>query len=231
MKKKCSNGATDLVHELQAPLSVLKARLETGLRASWCGHKSKALLQECLEEVNGINQLVVDILLLEKADSGQLAQRRSRCSLAMLLGTVVQLFEPVASARGVALTASVDGPIDVDANEGQLKRVLSNLVDNAVKYTPRGGQVSIEASARGALAEIRVQDTGCGISAEALEHIFERFYRAEESRRNGIAGVGLGLSIAQTLAKVNGATIEVESAVGKGSCLVLKLPALREPPP
>jgi signal transduction histidine kinase len=112
-----------------------------------------------------------------------------------------------------------------------MKRILSNLVANAVKYTPDDGQVSIEVAVRGELAEIRVRDSGPGIPADALEHIFERFYRADDARSREIAGAGLGLSIAKALAQANGGTIEVESTVGKGSCFTLKLPALGDSPP
>lgn len=226
MNKKTSGPASELVHELQAPLSVLKARLEAGLQASWCRSECKELLQECLEEVNGMSQTVVDLLLLETADSGQLAFHPTRCDLTELVSTIVHQFEPLASSFGVEITAQVEATIEVDANEGQLRRALSNLVENAVKFTPRGGQVSIDASSQGHCVDIRVQDTGRGIPADALEHIFERFYRLDEARSREIAGAGLGLCIARALALANGATLDVESTVGKGSCFTLRFPVV-----
>lgn len=224
MKRKPSSATTDLVHELQAPLSVLRAQLEAGLEESWCSGPCKKLLQQCLEDVNGLDQCVVDILLLEKADSGQLALDRSRCDVAELVSYITYQMKPLASSRSVELAAQVDGPVEVEANEGQMKRILSNLVENAVKFSPDGGKASIEAGVRGGLAEIRVRDGGCGIPADALENIFERFYRTDDARSREIAGAGLGLSIAKALTTVNGGTIEVESTVGKGSCFTVRFP-------
>jgi two-component system phosphate regulon sensor histidine kinase PhoR len=231
MTKKSSSAAADLVHELQTPLSVLRAQLEAGLAESWCHGPCEKLLQQCLEDVNRLNQYVVDILLLEKADSGQLVADRSRCDVAELVSSITHQMKPLALSRDIKLTAHVDGPVEVEANEGQLTRVLSNLVENAVKYTPDRGQVSIEVVVRGELAEIRVRDSGCGIPTDAVDLIFERFYRVEEAQSPEIAGAGLGLTIAKALAQANDATIEVESTVGKGSCFTLKLPALGESPP
>lgn len=228
MEKESLGPTAELIHELHAPLSVLRARLEAGIESSSGDSACKQLLQQCLEEVKEINQAVVDILLLEKADSGRLVVERDPCDLSQLVSSVGAHFDPLASSRGVNLTIDAPSQLYTKANEGHLKRVLSNVVDNALKYTPAGGQVSIEVSRSEASIEVRIEDTGCGVPAEALEHIFERFYRVSGSR--DAAGVGLGLSIARTLVRINNGTIAVKSTEGKGSRFTLRFPALDSPP-
>jgi len=227
MAEEYLGPAAELVHELQAPLTVLRARLEAGIESSSCDSGCKQLLRQCLDEVNEINQTVVDILLLEKADSGQLVVEPSPCDLSQFVSAVGAHFEPLASSRGVDFTVDVERHLYIKANEGHLKRVLSNLVENALKYTPEGGQVSIDVRRSDASIEVRIADTGCGVPVESLEHIFDRFYRVAGNRET--AGVGLGLSIARTLARINGGTIDVESTEGKGSCFTLTFPAFDAP--
>ncbi len=223
MAKEYLGPAAELVHELQAPLTVLRARLEAGIESSSCDSGCKQLLRQCLDEVKEINQTVVDILLLEKADSGRLVVEPSPCDLSQIVSGVGAHFEPLSSSRGVDFTVDVQRHLYVEANEGHLKRVLSNIVENALKYTPEGGQVSIEVRRSDTSIEVRIADTGCGVPAESLEDIFDRFYRVAGNREN--AGTGLGLSIARTLTRINGGTIEVESTEDKGSCFTLRFPA------
>jgi two-component system OmpR family sensor kinase len=227
MVKESLGPTAELVHELQAPLTVLRARLEAGIESSSCNSECKQLLRQCLDEVNEINQTVVDMLLLEKADSGRLVVEPSPCDLSQIVSAVGAHFEPLSSSRGVDLGVDVEQHLYIKANEGHLRRVLSNVVDNALKYTPEGGQVSIEVRRSDTSIEVRIADTGCGVPADALEHIFERFYRVAGHRET--AGVGLGLSIARALARINGGTVEVKSTEGKGSCFTLRFPASEAP--
>lgn len=219
-----SDETTQLVHHLQAPLIMLKARLEHALLEAACGPDGQRLLRDCLEEVDSLRRMVSDLLLLDRADSGRLAGHRHVLDLSRVLMSVGKSFEPLALSRNVQLVVRTVEPLPVKGNEHQLRRVLSCVLDNALKFTGRGGRVSLVGRRDGRIVEAEVTDTGCGIPAHALERLFERFYQVDEEASRAAGGVGLGLSIARALAAENGGTIEVESSPGTGSTFRLKIP-------
>jgi signal transduction histidine kinase len=213
-----------IAHELQAPLALLKSRLEQALHADWCRGEGQDLLQQCLAEVESMNRLIVDLLLLERTDAGELARSRQHFDMAELTRTVCDGFESLATSRGIRFDFTLSGPLPVMGDESQLKRVLANLLDNAFKYTAPGSQVRLEGCSAGGMVAVEVRDKGCGIPCEAIPHIFERFYQVDRARDREAGGIGMGLSIVRALVDQNGGTIEVESAPGQGSCFTVKLP-------
>jgi signal transduction histidine kinase len=135
----------------------------------------------------------------------------------------------LAEGREVRLSQECAGPLWVTGDAGQLKQVLLNLLDNALRYTPPGGEVALRGRVDGAVARIEVQDTGVGIAAEDLAHIFERFYRGDASRTRATGNTGLGLAIVQTIVHAHGGEISVQSAPGAGTCFTITLPLAAAP--
>ncbi len=212
-----------IAHELQAPLTVLRARLGAALDASWCTSEAEVLLRDCLGEVRQMSRLIVDVLLLDHAESGRLSGRVGKIDLARVAQNVARNLKPLAEAKELRIEMNVGEDLPVIGDEGQLERVLANLVENAIKYTCPGGSVHLEGKCTGSTAELRVRDTGIGIPSEELERVFERFYQVDPERSRKQGGVGLGLCIARALAERHGGSIDVVSTPGKGSCFTIRM--------
>jgi signal transduction histidine kinase len=147
----------------------------------------------------------------------------SQVELATLVGEVTDLYEDAAEEAGVELRVSVRGQVTVNADRDRLRQALANLVDNAMKYTPRGGRVEVSAAREDRAVIIRVADTGPGISEQDLPRIFDRLYRGDQSRAT--RGLGLGLSLVRAYVEAQGGTVTVNSTPGAGATFTLRLPA------
>jgi len=170
-------------------------------------------------------RLVEDLLLLARADAGLPSLPLERMELTPLVRDVCEQGQVLAEARQLQISAvTPDGPVYVEANDPALRRMLLLLVDNAVKYTPAGGRITVSVDRDPAGASVAVRDTGIGIPATALPHVFERFYRVDESRSREAGGTGLGLSIAKWIAERHHASLEAESVVGQGSVFRIRFP-------
>ena len=213
-----------LVHELQAPLTVLRVRLEKALRASWCGPECRAALEPCLDDLRGASQMVSDLLLLEEAGASEPTPHREAIDLAELASETSRDYLALAESKGIRLTLDELPAIRVTGNARELRRILVNLLDNAVRHTASGGAIRVRIALAGGHAELRVIDNGPGISPEHQPRIFERFYQIDRNADRAAGGVGLGLAIARSLAERNGAHVDLESAPGKGSTFILRLP-------
>jgi signal transduction histidine kinase len=214
-----------LAHALQAPLTILRTRLESALEKPWCRDECEKLIRECVNEVRDVNQTVVDLLLLEKSKAGRPAEDPAPFDLAQLITRLSERFEVLATTQGLRFSVEKGDGLMAVADESQVEHLLVNLLDNAFKFTPSGEAVEIEAVQNGPTVVIRVADTGIGIPPEESIRVFESFYQIDVEKSRESRGVGLGLPIARALAEHNGGTLEVESEVGRGSCFVLKLPA------
>jgi len=218
-------------HELRTPLTSIKLRVEA-LRSG--ALEDLPVTQQFLAEIEGevdrLSNMVNDLLDLSRIEAGLEASKRLPVNLTMVANDVYEAFKVRAERAGIALTARVQPDIpSVVGNEDQLRRMLYNLVDNAIKYTPHGGQVeiSLQIGERQGTLLLMVRDTGFGIQAAQLPHIFERFYRVEATRpRYGPSqGSGLGLPIAKTIVETHGGQIGVTSQPGKGTTFWVELPA------
>ena len=215
---------SNVSHELRSPLASIKAMVETleegALEEREVAHD---FLQRIHREVNRMSDLTDDILQLFRLESGQAQVRMSRVNLKALVQDVLTQFELRASTKGVALNTDLPGTLpDARGDEQRIRQVLVNLLDNAVKFTEKGGRVTISAEASGSNAVVRVSDTGIGIPREHLPHIFERFYKVERSRRD--SGTGLGLAIVKHIVQAHGGEVRVESQEGVGSVFTFTLP-------
>jgi len=220
--------SADASHELQTPLTALRGELEVALRSTRTPEAYQETLRSALEEIERISRLVEGLLLLARAESGALRMDRRPVDLSELAEEVHWRLKVLADERSVDLRLKADGPVVVSGDRDRLRRLLVNLVDNGVKYTPPEGRVSVSLSQDRDRAEIAVTDTGRGMAFGDLERIFQPFFRSEEAARE--PGSGLGLSIARSIAQAHGGDLSVESVPGKGSTFRVSLP-VGEPPP
>ena len=212
---------TDVSHELRTPLTVIKGNISLIKKLKQADEESLAVIDS---EVDRLTRLVGNLLLLAQAESGRLPLSRKNVELDTVLLEVFQQMRLVAGER-VKITLTEIDQVHITGDRDRLKQVLLNLVSNAIYYTPAGGEVCLGLRKQEKFAEVIIKDTGPGISAEDKEHIFERFYRGEKSRkRSQDSGFGLGLSIAYWIVKNHGGMIEVESELGKGSTFTVFLP-------
>jgi heavy metal sensor kinase len=216
--------SADASHELQTPLTILQGELEVALRAPRTPDDYRRVLTSALEESARIARLVDGLLLLSRADAGVLRLDRQPVDLARLVTDVCEHMQVLAEARGVTLDCGPLTPLTLQGDRQQLRRLLINLVDNGIKYTPAGGRVTLGLHQDGAWAVLGVSDTGIGLAPEEREHVFQRFYRAPAAVSRGEEGSGLGLCIARSIAQAHGGSIQVESAEGHGSTFTVCLP-------
>jgi len=216
--------SADASHELQTPLTVLKGEIEVGLRSPRGPEEYQAILRSALEETDRIARLVEGLLLLSRSDAGVLRMDRRPVNLKNLIGEVIKEVQPLAGSHSVKLQTGPLEPAQVQGDPDHLRRLVLNLVDNGIKYTPSGGSVDFSLRTDGKWAILQVSDTGIGIAKEDQEMIFRRFYRTASARAQGESGAGLGLAIARSIVEAHGGRIQVESAVGRGSLFTVFLP-------
>ncbi len=211
-------------HELRTPITLIRASAEVAMRPATQEARRLELLDQVVQECDHVGRLVGDLLLLSRLDAVKLALARDEIQAGELLAEVQQQFAGLAEARNVALELDASSGIVV-ADRTRLRQVIAILVDNALKYTPDGGLIRLAAHPDGGRTTITVEDTGVGIAAEDLPHVFERFYRGDGRERDN--GSGLGLSIAQALVRAQQGSIQIRSQVGQGTCVSMSLPGGR----
>ncbi len=227
-------GALDNVaHDLRTPTARLRARAEAALASGARGEDAAGALADCIEEADRVMALLTTLLDISEAQTGTMQLTIASVPVSEVVDETIDLYEDLAEDRGVSLEAAVPADLRVDADHQRLRQVLANLVDNALKYTDRGGRVKIAADAAPDGVRIVVSDTGVGIAASDLPRIWDRLYRADQSR--GEPGLGLGLSLVRAVVAAHGGTAGVTSAPGLGSTFTITLPARLQdaasPPP
>jgi len=213
----------DIAHELRTPLAVIRGQVEA-LRDGVFALSAENL-DPIYDQTLLLGRLVEDLRDLALAEAGQLPLERTAVALDRLARRVVEAFQNQAHERHVTLTTAIPDvlpPVHADAQ--RLEQVLTNLLSNAVRYTPAGGAITVHGASNTQWVTLAVKDTGVGIVAEDLPHVFDRFYRADKTRSRAGGGTGLGLSIAKQLIEAHGGKITVESTVGQGSTFTVHLP-------
>lgn len=214
----------DASHELRTPLSAIQSVGEVALQEDLDAAAYRDRIGSMLEEVGRLSRLVDSLLTLTRADAGVLATDQKDIDLARLAARAVDDMRPLAEEKRQDLSLTAEGPVLVRADEATLRLALVNLLDNAVKYTPASGTITVRLLVRGQEALLEVADSGPGIPAGDEERIFDRFYRADPSRSGQAGGAGLGLAIAKWAVEANGGRIELESGGAGGSTFRLVLP-------
>jgi signal transduction histidine kinase len=219
------NLTSDVAHELRTPLQIIQGNLEGVLDGVY--EPTAEHLEATLEETHLLARLVNDLGTLALAESGRLELVREPVAVADLLADVRTSFSGQAEAADISLEVELQGAPDallLNADVGRLDQVLGNLVLNALRHTPAGGTIALQAEPGEGRVQLRVRDNGEGIPAEDLSYIFDRFWRGDRSRSHASGSVGLGLAIAQQLVQAHGGRLTVESQVGQGTMFTVELP-------
>lgn len=217
--------STDVSHELRTPLTVIRGQLEVALMTATNTDQYRDAIVTALQDVERLSNTVRALLHLSQAESGQLTLQRTTFDLSELAAELVEQFRILADAERVALESNLPRYCPISADRVQLERLISNLLSNAVKYTPAGGRILLSLIRTASEVELTVEDTGQGIPAEALPHIFDRFYRVPSQRVDPEKGLGLGLSFVAWIVRAHDGTIEVESKPDQGTRFLIRLPA------
>jgi two-component system phosphate regulon sensor histidine kinase PhoR len=226
-------------HELKTPLAVIKSSVETLVDGAAEEPESRHLfLQQIVREADRLEELIKDLLSLARIESGHLRLEPQAIPLERAISECLERHHPRAESKTLTLVEKPpkDGPADlaVWADPDALRQVLDNLVDNAIKYTPNGGRITIRWSGTADTVSFEVEDTGVGIPAADLPRVFERFYRVDKARSRAVGGTGLGLAIVKHLVQAMKGQVRASSTVGKGTTFRVTLPRalpLTAPPP
>ena len=217
----------DASHELRTPLTRVTSQLELALARHTDGRADARAtgdaLAAALDELSGMARLVEALLTLARSDAGELVQARAPVDVSALVRDVALPYEAVAAERGLALSLRADAPHYARGDIECLRRAVANLVDNACKFTPSGGTVTVHVSASGGRVSVHVVDSGPGIAPAERERVFERFYRVEATR--GIPGSGLGLALCREVVRAHGGDVTLATAAATGAAFVIDLPA------
>lgn len=211
----------DIAHELRTPLTVLKSEIEAmedGLLPI-----DRERLAQLASQVDLLARLVQDLRLLTLAETGELPLYRQRLDLAELVTTTLGSLSSRAAQQGVALTPELR-PVDVDVDGDRIRQALLNLLDNALRYSPPGGKITVRLSQDGDAARLEVLDQGPGLAEADLANLFERFYRAERSRSREGGGSGLGLAIVRSIVALHGGSVSASNRPEGGACFTMRLP-------
>jgi len=217
----------DASHELRTPLTAIKGQIEVALGRPREAAAYREILQAVNEEVDRLTRLVGSLLTLAKADAGQIPIAWEPVRLGELIAAAVEHIRRVVRRPGLEVRMEPGPDVTLQADEDLLLQLLLNLLDNAVKYTPTGGQVTVGWSLDSQHVELWVRDTGIGIASEHVPHIFDRFYRVDRARSRAEGGAGLGLSICRWIAEAHRGSISVQSTPGQGSTFTVALPTGR----
>ena len=219
---------TNVSHDLRSPLASIQGYLETLILkdSQLAGEERRRFLEITLKSASRLQKLVSDLFDLVMLDNRQVRPAREPLQLAELAQDVVLKLKPRADAAGVSLRADLPGAVPlVSADAAMIERVLTNLIDNALRFTHAGGSVAVALAAAGDAVRVSVADTGDGIAPEDLPRVFDRFYSGDRSRARSRGGTGLGLSIARGIVELHGGALEAESTVGQGTRFSFELRA------
>ncbi len=207
----------DASHELRTPLAVLRGELESLAQDPQLRAATRESLGSLLEEVDRLADIVEGLLALSRLDAGEGKSEWVRFDLAELAMTTAEQMALLAEDKQIRVICKAERDSFVEGDRARIKQVIVNLLDNAIKYTPREGQVHLRVAREGEHAVLEVEDSGIGIPGEALAHVFERFYRVDDSRSREQGGAGLGLSIVKSICSAHDAQIDLTSKPSQGS--------------
>jgi signal transduction histidine kinase len=216
--------AADASHELQTPIAAIRGTLDMCLRVGTSAEEWRGTAVEALEDLDRLSELVRDLRLIALAEAGHLLDERESVPLAELVQDCCETAAVIADAQDVRVTTAPFDPVIVSGSSRHLRRVLLNLLQNAIRYSPSGSSVQVSVGHADHMATLTVSDAGCGIDPADLPHIFEPFYRADPARARNTGGSGLGLAIADQIVRAHGGHIDVRSTPAHGSTFSVSLP-------
>jgi len=222
--KRMAEFTADASHELKTPICALKGEAEVLLSKTRTAGEYQDGLAYFIERFDQLNRMINDLILLSKFDASEAELKMVPVRLDLLIKDIGNLFQVLAAQKNIALKIDPIQEAVVTGDKIRLQQLFTNLIDNALKFTPEGGSIRICVEKNGDCVQVKVVDTGIGIPKEEQENIFKRFYRADKSRSRDTGGVGLGLSIAQWIAHAHHGKIGVQSEMNKGSTFTVHLP-------
>jgi two-component system, OmpR family, sensor kinase len=219
--------AADASHELQTPIAALRMAIEVCVCSGRPGGACENVAGDLAAELDRMSALVRDLRLLALADGGHLVDSADAVDVVTVVKECTDIVRAIAEPKAIAVSLDVGSAVTICGSALHLRRALLNVMQNAVRYSPDGSTVAVAAGRSGGDAFVAVSDRGCGIGADDLPHIFERFYRADPARARDTGGSGLGLAIADQIVRGHGGRIDVTSRIGDGSTFIVWLPCLR----
>ena len=224
-----SQFVSNASHELKTPLTAMKLLLECLIdQPDMPDELRMEFMQDISHEIDRLSGIITDLLTLTKMDSQEGPLQMTEVNLTRLVEDTLHTLTPVADKAGLTINAAIAPGVFLWADSTKLGSVFYNLTDNAIKYTPEGGEVRVSLAARGKQVIFTVLDNGIGIPPEEQAHVFDRFYRVDKARSRATGGTGLGLSIVRQMVQLHGGTIELSSAPGEGSTFTVTLPMRKE---
>jgi heavy metal sensor kinase len=222
--QKLSRFTSDAAHELRTPLAALKGETEVLLSRKRSSEDYQEALTNNLERLDFLTKLVNDLLILSQADEGKASLKIENLNFSELLKELYEAFTIVAMQKKINFSFFTPEEVLINGDRIKLKQLFSNLIDNAIKYTPDGENISLIVQLGKDQVAVIIKDTGIGIPSDDLPHIFDRFYRVDTSRSRLSGGVGLGLSICHWIVKAHHGTIDVKSQPHQGTTFTVALP-------
>jgi heavy metal sensor kinase len=214
--------ASDAAHELRTPVAVILTQTQTALNRERDAASYKETVEACQRAAQRMRKLIKALLELARLDAGQEKLKRLQFDFSKTVEDCVELIRPLADGRNVKISSELE-PLEISGDSERLAQVVTNLLTNAIQYNRDGGEVCVRLKIKNGFAGLKISDTGAGIPAEDLPHVFKRFYRGDKSR-TGSANAGLGLAISKAIVEAHGGTIEVASKEGVGTTFRVKLP-------
>lgn len=224
--KQIRQFSADASHELKTPLTVLRGEIDVALRRQRTAHHYKAILRSNLEEINNMTKVVDDLLLLSRADTGELNLVKTSTDLSEFLSEVQVQSQVLATPKSIDVYFHNNQKAYALADPLRLKSMMLNLIENGIKYSPEGGRIDITLKKEDSCAVIQISDQGIGIPQDALPYVFDRFFRVDKARSRQEGGSGLGLSICKWIAEGHNGSISVKSELGKGSTFTVRIPSI-----
>jgi len=215
----------DAAHELRTPVSVILTHVQNGLSSACPNDEHRAAFEASHRAAQRMRRLIESLLALARIDSGSAGSEHGPCDLSQISEEILAILTPLADREGIALTTDLK-PAPCQGNAEQLGQVVCNLVSNAINYNRPGGRVEVACRAAGGKVVLAIRDTGQGISAEDLPHLFERFYRVDQVRSSTTGRTGLGLAICKAIVEAHGGSLRATSVLNQGSCFTVQLPGL-----
>ena len=214
----------DVAHELRNPLCAVQGEMQVVLSRERSAEEYRETVAETLVRINALIKIVNDLFLISRFDNQKVVLEKERIDFADLVRDLYEFFEPVAREKQVAFTIRTCDHANVVVDRTHMQQLVSNLVDNALKFTPAGESVTLHLEECSEELLLHIEDTGIGISAEDMPHIFQRFYQADKTRSGMQGGSGLGLQICKRIAEAHGGAITVRAHEHKGVTFTLRIP-------
>jgi heavy metal sensor kinase len=214
----------DASHELRSPLAALRGSAELALTSPRTAEELRHVIEEGIEHYDRLARITEDLLLLARADAGHQVVRCEPVRFDLAVESVIDLYTPLAQERGINLTFAERVDVSCRGDAARLRQLVGNLIDNAIKYTEAGGQVTVSLAQVDGMARLSVADTGVGVPSEHLSRLFDRFYRVDRARSVKRRGAGLGLAICRMIAEAHGGEISVSSKAGEGTIVKVAIP-------